>query len=199
MKAHDNDTLALIQSTLHYQTDVPPAGDEPAPDDVANGIWGVIGTAFLAASPTNCHVDTVDVLEMVLPGGAPVGGTKVVNANGTQVTTNKFMSRGTCLGVNLHTAVRSRSSRGFMHLPGALDTSYAGGQTWGGGYLTHANTLAALLDDSFDLGAVLITHVNPVVYSRKRHVDGLSPFAFRVTSATVNPMVRYLRSRDTTP
>jgi len=44
-----------------------------------------------------------------------------------------------------------------------------------------------------------ITHVNPVVYSRKRHRDGLTPYTFRVTSATVNPKSHWLRSRTSSP
>jgi len=199
IRCHDTVTLALIEPTLHYQTDVAPAGSEPDPNDVASGIWGVIGTAFRAASPTVCMVDALDVVEEVIPPDVAVGGTFAVNALGTLATANQFLSRGTCLGVNIHTATRSRSARGFVHLAGCLSSSYAGGQTLGGAYLTAAQAFAALLDNSFDLGVVLPTHVNPVVYSRTRRARGESPYTFQVTSATVSPVVRYLRSRDSTP
>ena len=61
------------------------------------------------------------------------------------------------------------------------------------------DALAAKLDDSFDLGSIIITHVNPVVYSRTRRLRGESTWTFKVTSATANHQVRWLKSRLTAP
>lgn len=196
---HDRDDLSLIQPSLHYQTDLSGIGSEPDPDDVAAGIWTLLGSAFTAACTTRVAIDSIDVVEQVIPPTVAVGGTHVVGVNGTLAVANQDLPRALCIGINLKTATRSRSSRGFFHLPGALSTSYIGAHIWGGAYVTNANTFAALLDDSFDLGVVDPTHVHPVVYSRKRHKEGDTPYTFQITAASASTKVRYLRSRDTSP
>jgi hypothetical protein len=74
-----------------------------------------------------------------------------------------------------------------------------GGDTWISGYQTKLAAFAAVLDDSFNLGTIDITHVNPVVYSRTRHQRGEDPHAFRVTSATANTKAHWLKTRMSTP
>ena len=196
---HVNNTGALIISTLHYQTDLTFIGDEPDPNDVAAGIWGEIGSSFRAATVTRITVDRVDVLEMVVPPALATGGTHTVGLAGTLASPGGDMSQATCLGINLRTNTRSRRSRGFVHLPPPLDHQYSTGQGWTGGYLTLSQTVADTVDDSFDLGSVDVTHVHPVVYSRKRHLGGLTPYTFRVTQGTITNKQRYVRSRDTSP
>jgi hypothetical protein len=70
---------------------------------------------------------------------------------------------------------------------------------WGEPYFSALQEWCLQLDNSFDLGDLFPTHVNPVVYSRKRHLAGLEPHTFRVTSASPRPQCRWLRSRSTTP
>lgn len=189
-------TLAV--PSLHYQTDVPPGGDEPDPDDVATGVWGVIGTTYLAA----CRAFTVHQVvatEQVLPPDIPAQGLKSVEAGGTLAGSDSNLPYGLVPIVNLRTDVASRSSRGHIVLPGPVDsTSFTAG-LWNTAHQTAYNALAAKLDDSFDLGTLFITHVNPVVYSRKRHKDGLTPYTFRVSSASLNTTPHWLRSRMTKP
>ncbi len=196
---HVNVNGALIISTLHYQTDVPTAGSEPDPDDVADGVWSTIGSHYLAATAARCTVDRVDVIEMVIPPALASGGSHVVNSAGLLTSTAGELPAALCLGINIHTETRSRSSRGFTHMPPCFDPTYSGGPVAAGTYLTKVQDMATVLDDSFDLGTFDPTHVHPVVYSRKRHRAGDDPFAFRVTTATVNPKWRYVRSRDTSP
>ena len=190
---------ALIESTLHYRTEPPVGGDEPAPDDVATGIWGLLGTAFIAVTSTRVHIDRLDLLQVATPPGTAIGGTHSVNATGTLAASSLDYPAAACLGVNLRTATRSRRSRGFTHLPPCYDAVYSLGNTFGGAYLTNANTLAALLDNSFDLGSVLITHCHPCVYSPTQYKQGLAPVYYDVTSATVNPVCRFVKSRMTSP
>jgi hypothetical protein len=49
------------------------------------------------------------------------------------------------------------------------------------------------------LGSILPTTLNPVVYSRTRHLRDTSPWTFRVTNVSVNPAPHWLRSRTTSP
>jgi hypothetical protein len=197
--SHVNNTGAEIVSTLHYQTDLTFIGDEPDPDDVAAGVWSTIGSSYRAATVTRITIDRVDVLEMVIKPDLAAGGTHIVGLAGTLASPGGDMSQATCLGINLRTTTRSRSSRGFMHMPPPLDHQYSSGQGWTGGYLTLSQTVADTVDDSFDLGTINVTHVHPVVYSRLRHQEGLTPYTFRVTQGTITNKQRYVRSRDTSP
>jgi hypothetical protein len=185
--------------TLHYQTDVPTAGSEPDPDDVANGVWGVIATDIRNAASDWVTFDDLVAGEEVIPPDIGVSGVKILNVPGLLVHGDAKIPTGASPLLNLHTGTRSRSARGWTHPPGPTASTQLNGQQWSSAYITLLNNLAAKLDDSFDLGTVFPTHVNPVVYSRKRHVAGESPYTFRVTGATVNPEVKWLRSRMTTP
>lgn len=60
-------------------------------------------------------------------------------------------------------------------------------------------TYVDLLNDSLTLGTISPIAVHPVVYSRKRHHANTAPWTFHVTSATVNPQSRWLKSRLTVP
>jgi hypothetical protein len=189
----------LVVPSLHYQTDVSLGGDEPDPSDVASGIWGVIGTAFRAATPSLVTIHDVVVSEQVIKPAIGATGIHTVELAGSTTLSSEFLPRGIVPIINLHTEVASRSGRGYMTLAGPGASGAISDKLFTGSYLTSYQTLAALLDNSFDLGTLSITHVNPVVYSRKRHVDGLDPHAFRVTSASVRSKIHYLRSRDTSP
>jgi hypothetical protein len=70
---------------------------------------------------------------------------------------------------------------------------------WDPSYVASVQGFADQLDNSFDLGSLFPTHVNPVVYSRTRHKRGLTPYAFRITSALANEQPTWLRRRLTTP
>jgi hypothetical protein len=73
------------------------------------------------------------------------------------------------------------------------------GNVWDGTMLAALNAFCALLDDQLELGTLIITDLNPVVYSKTRHQRSEDPFTFRVTGATPNAKVHWLRSRMTTP
>lgn len=190
----------LVQPNLHYQTDLSFIGDEPDPDDVAAGIWGVWGTQFLACCWSGITVHELVVTEEVLKPNIGAGGSHTVNAPGTLATgTGNSPPPGVCGVINLHTATRSRRSRGWVHGPPMAYSSFVNGKALTGAYLTALQTWAALLDNSFDLGTVDITHVHPVVYSRTQREQALTPYTFRVTAASVNTVPKYLRSRMTAP
>jgi hypothetical protein len=192
--------LALVMPSLHYQTDVPPLGDEPDPNDVADGIWTLLGSAALAAMPGEVHCDELVVTEEVLPPDVGVAGAHTVGLNGTLPGgTGAELPDGIAAIVNLHTGTRSRSSRGWTIWPGPSSSSHVDHNTFTGAYLSAILAFAALLDDSFDLGSVTPTHVNPVVYSKTRRQREEDPYTFRVTSASVNRTTHWLRSRMDVP
>lgn len=189
----------LVQPSLHYQTDLPPLGDEPNADDVASGIWSLLGTAFTNATFNAITINDLIVVEQVLSPDIGATGIHHVGTPGAFSAAAEDLPRELVGLMSIHSGTASRSARGHMFLPGTGDKAKLSGRAWTTGTLDNWNVLAALLDNSFDLGAITPTHVNPVVYSRTRHIRGENPYTFRVTGATVSSRPRWLRSRGTTP
>jgi hypothetical protein len=195
-----NGAGALIMPSFHYQTDVPTGGDEPEPGDVADGLWSHIGATALAATPNTIEIDELVVTSEELPGDLGVAGSHTVSTVGSLPSgTGNELPDGVACVLDRHTATRSRSSRGWTMWPGPANSSYVSHNLFVSTYLANVQALAALLDDSYDLGTVFVTHVNPVVYSKTRRVRSETPYTFRVTSVTVNARPTWLRSRMTAP
>ena len=193
------DNGALVEPSLHYQTDVPLGGDEPDPSDIAAGIWGHLGSAFKACFSSHTTVQVLLVGQEVLPPDIGIAGSHDVNEVGTLSGSGDSFPDGCCPLVNLHTNVRSRSARGWLHLPPPRWADNVSNNVWSGSVVTAITAFRALLDDEIDLGSLIITQLNPVVYSRTRRQREETPYTFRVQSATLNPSVHWLRSRMTTP
>jgi hypothetical protein len=189
----------LNMSTLHYQTDLSFIGDEPDPSDVAAGVWNKIGTTFTALTPATTRINELVVSEEVIKPAIGAAGSKVIDTLGGWAVGDTHLPSPACAVLNIHTAVRSKSARGWTHLPSPHDSTLVVNNGWISGAVTKYVALAAVLDDSFDLGTINVTHVNPVVYSRKRHAAAESPYTFRVTSATLSPQIKWLRSRLSAP
>lgn len=195
-----NGAGTLFEPTLHYQTDLTFIGDEPSPSDVAAGVNTLLGTAFRACFTSAITLHEVIVAEEVLPPAVGTGGAHTVELAGTlPAGTGNQLPDGASVVINRHTETRSRSARGWLHLPSPLWSSQLAGNVWQNSYVAICQNFADLLDNSFDLGTVDITHVHPVVYSRTRHQRGQTPYTFRVTSATANHSYKFLRSRQSTP
>jgi hypothetical protein len=190
---------ALMEPSVHYQTDVPLGGDEPDPSDVATGIWGHVGTTFLGcfSSYVTCH--ELVVLEETLPPDIGVAGAHAVGLNGTMSGSGDSLPAGVCPLLNIHTDTRSRSARGWTHMPYLQWADRCGHSAWDSAALSALQAFANLLADTIDLGSLIITHLNPVVYSRTRRTRAESPWTFKVTNVHANPAPKYLRSRTTSP
>lgn len=191
---------ALVQPSVHYQTDVPTGGDEPQIEDVASSIWGLTGTDFKNSSPTDVHIDELIVAEEVLKPDIGEVTAHVVNEAGTLGVAGDRLPIAACMVLNRHTNTRSRSARGWLMLPGGVLASQQQLGKWvvGGIYPAAALILCTRFASSFDLGT-FATHVNPVVYSRTRRLKNTPPWTFRVTGVTQNPEVRWLSSRLSSP
>jgi len=200
-KCEDLDNGSLVEPSLHYQTDLATGGNEPEPIDVAEGIWALLGSPFLNLTSTRIRCVGLLVRSEEIPssGILPVEAFRSVSSAGLLAVTEGDLPRELVAICNLHTATSSRSARGYITLPGPYSEGYLTGKLWAGTYATAGNAFAALLDNSFDLGAIQTAHVNPVVYSRTRRIRGFSPFTFKVTSATFNTRPHWRRSRGTSP
>lgn len=199
IKGHVVSDGALVEPSLHYQTDVALAGSEPDPGDVADAIWSHIGGGFLSLTSTQIRIDELVVLEQTVPPLIGVAGAHTINQLGTQSAYAGELPRALCPILNFHTDTRSRSARGWTFMPQITAAAYYSGGLWSAAFQTSMNDFAALLDDSMDLGAINPTHLNPVVYSRTRHLRGQDPYTFRVKTVKVNPRPGYLRSRLSAP
>lgn len=189
----------LCQPSLHYQTDVPTAGSEPDPADVASTIWGHLGNFVPATVPTYVHIDSLVVSEQVLKPDIGAAGAVNIDIAGTLPGSSEDLPRELVAIINLHTNVASRSARGYFTLPGPGGETFTQGRLFTNEYVNAGNSLAGVLDDQLDIGTFQVTHLNPVVYSRKRHQAHQDPFTFRVQSAKLNLRPKWRRSRGTTP
>jgi hypothetical protein len=101
--------------------------------------------------------------------------------------------------INTHTGTRSRSSRGWLFMPGPGKSSWIAGNAWSSAYRAQLEAWAAGLSTVISLGGTLPSHLNPVVYSRTRRSRATPPWTFQITSATLGIQPRWLRSRMDTP
>jgi hypothetical protein len=193
------DLGTLVMPSLHYQTDVPAGGDEPDPSDVASAVWSHLGSAFKACFSSHTTVTSVAALEEVLPPDIGVAGTHTVGEAGTLAGSGDSTPDAMTVLVNLHTNTRSRSARGWLHMPPPRWADRLSVSGWDGTMMTAIGAFAALLDDQLELGTLIITDLNPVVYSKTRRQREEDPFTFRVTSATGRTAAHWLRSRMTAP
>jgi hypothetical protein len=189
----------LIQPSLHYQTDLSLGGSEPDPSDVAAGIWGHIGTAWLATFTAHTTVAALAALEEVIPPAIGAAGSHAVNLAGTLAGSGDQIPNGLVPVINLHTDTRSRSARGWFHNSSPRYADYVSQNVWSGGVVTAINNLCSLLEDVITIGSVITTDLRPGVYSRTRALRGESPDFFHLTGASLNPKCHWLRSRMSTP
>lgn len=189
----------LIEPGFHVKTVPPPLGDEPAPDDVATGVWGAISGAVLDASHLDLHWDELVLTEQVVPPDLGAAGSHTINANGTYAPTGSYLPQGLVAIFNLHSAVRSRSARGHFAWPCPPQASAVDGQNISAQALVHLNALRDAMPVDIMIGSVTQTRVRQVCYSRKRHLLSEDPYDFDVTSVSINPTCHWLRSRMTTP
>src|SRR5215469_17598113 len=189
----------LVMPSLHYKTDPPPLGDEPAPDDVASAIWGLIGDQLRACTTSDVTFHELVVTEEVVPPDLGVAGSFGGLGAGTGVFSDEALPHGLVPVLNLHTATRSRSARGWFRPASPGKASVVNGNVWTSAYMTILNNLAAVLDDDADMGSLTTTHLQPVVYSRTRHLRSEDPYWFDVTSGSANPRCHWLRTRMTNP
>lgn len=195
---HSNGTL--VQPSVHYQTDVPTGGSEPDPDDVAGGVWSTIGTELRNCFTGDVTLDTLVASEQVLAPDIGAQGVHAINLVGTQSESDTRLPLALVPIIRVRSGTVSRSARGHFSLASPrTSTSLDSTGAWASGWVTIFTALCAKLNDSFDLGTLIITHVNPVVYSRKRDRAGTPPVTFRVSSADLRPRPSWLRSRTSSP
>jgi hypothetical protein len=185
----------------YYQTDVPAAGSEPPAGDVVDALddhWRTIYRAVIAEEAT---VNLARVREQ-LPSsstGVPDGAELAVNQAGTLGTPSTELPVSLSAIVSKRTGVPLRSARGYLAIPSPLSqVALTDNRLWDHGqeYWLQLQAVRDALDDVVDTGTFLITHLNPVVYSRTRHNASLEPFTFRITGGIIRDAPRWRDSRQ---
>jgi hypothetical protein len=199
IKGHYDDGTLVVPS-LHYRTIPPGGGDEPDANDVAHGIWDVLGDAYLSCLDPSMHVDELVVTEEVLGTDIPHGGSWVVDADGgAGAAGGDLMPKALTMVLVKRTDIHIRSARGWMLLAFQPAHSNVDGDVWVDSAITTGQTLGTAMEEEFTLGTFLDTLVAPIIYSRKRHVAGDANYFFTIQSVIPRPKVSWLRSRTTSP
>lgn len=139
--------------------------------------------------------EEIDPLNPDAPRDQVSSGTAGV---GTLATVPQLLPIECCAVVQLRTANIGRSFRGRMFLPPGWSEGDQDNGVWAAGslYLIRAQALVSAIPLAPDLvSGASSTSCHWTVYSRTRRARDLNPYANNVTSATLTPKVRFLRSR----
>lgn len=194
-----------IVHTLHFQTDLTTGDNEPSAADVLDAIGDHLDagggkyTMLYDLSESNVTYDRMAVVSEVLKPAIAEGFHDVVNHIGTNGT-NGNIPPELCAYLKFSSDAVSKSGRGGVHSGPATRTAL-----WSNAvFVTNSvlgTSLAALgtrMTQSFNNGSTFQTvTLHPVIYSRTRHQRGETPYTFRITSHSVSPKPRFLRTRYT--
>lgn len=195
-------------NTLHYRLEGDSAfsGNEPTIADACQEVYNKLGAAYRACLYGDRTLRAVTGRTEVQTwlGEVATAGEYVAGVAGTLIGGDGKVYRAQSMVVNLKSDVASRSARGWIMLPGSVnsaDMDGAGNWSASGSYYTAAVALAALLDDTIqhDVLSVHAWHLKPIIYSRTRRKRSQSPYYFDVKSATAKRDPRWLRRRVTAP
>jgi hypothetical protein len=153
----------------------------------------------MALTPSTVTILSLDIQEQVRPPDIGVAGTVSLGGTGTRDPGDGLLPQGLVPIVRLKGNVVSRSARGYTTPPAPVNSNALDDGAWSSSYLGELGDFCEVLTEPFDLGAVFPTQVNPVCYSRKRHLLEQEPWTFRVIGATPNTRPHWRRSRTTAP
>ena len=187
---------------FHVQTDVPPAGDEPDPQDVLDGFDDKYTSYLTPCIPDTVELVSLQLRQLVTPGSSdvPVAAEKALSGNGQGSGADGTVPTACCQILGLTTNAALRAARGYMALPSPFYAEQMADENHiSSSQVAALNSFGGVLPDGYDLGTLLITHVNSVVYSRRRDSLHLDPFTFPILGHKVNTRVMWRRSRVSVP
>lgn len=199
-----SDGVSVVNG-LHYETQPPTLGDEPAPVDVLNKLDTELTTLYRNCLPSAVTVHAITLAERLSPseiasGQVPHGAAKELELAGTLSPADTKLPEAISAIVQLRTGVPLRSARGYVALPSPLGSaSLTNGGLWTGSTKSAYDAFAAKVDDDYEIGTVAVTSIVPVVYSPTRHDRGVSPWSFQVEAGTLVNKAKWRRSRTTAP
>lgn len=196
---------AEFVNDLYYQTDLDVLEEEPSAANVGDAVNDHLKTAYKACIPASSLVNSLEVREEVDPldpSLVPEAASIIINEAGTLSVADQNLPDAATLIVTKRTDAATRSGRGYIAMPspkGVAQLTTSNRWNTGGLYFGAVTTFSALLDDDVETGGVGSVTCHPVVYSRTRAKNALTPVTFRITSALPRPEVRWRRTRTTAP
>jgi hypothetical protein len=200
-KTHSPASGQHFVTTFHYASQVSIGDDDPAPADVLGEINDHLYTTFADALPSTYVFDEIEVAEELaatdlgtLPRGAVNGG--AIGNTGNLAAGDGDLPEALCAIISKRTNVPKRFARGYLALPGSINTTHLDDGLWVSPALTAYEALAALMDDDLEIsGAFDTTSLVPCVYSRHQHDADAENFWFGIQSAIAREPARWRRSR----
>lgn len=188
---------------VHYQFDGVTGSDEPSASSVADKIDAKLTNAFKAMVRDDGIVRSLVVLEEVDPAGSavPEHFEKTLNvAGGAFSGTAGSMAAEEVALIHRKTGAAVRGAQSWLFSPSPRGGASITGGNWdtGSAFWGFWTAFAALLDDDLNYAGPVpgvMGDLHPVAYARTRRRRGLTPYTFRVTSPSVDPRPRWLRSR----
>lgn len=187
----------LVVNVFHVEADT--LTDPPNYGNMATDINSWLGFEYQSVLSSNFILQDLTITEETYPGATPGQGVKTIGTVGLRSAADTNLSVATCALLALRTATPKKYARGHLFLPPAMSSasSASGGQfLTTGPYMTAATTFATKLAAGSTAGS---TSYAPIIFSRTRVREGLTPYFFKVTNAHVNTNQYFLRSRLTSP
>jgi len=186
-------------NTFHYDLidDVAePANDPQALADRFRDDVRPHWIASMSSAWTFDPVHIVDEFDPIIPfatrsswdSGAPAAGTKTLGSD--------LLPRNMVPVASLRTAHIGRRFRGRLWMMGSYTEGEQVDGAWTSGSLTSLQTVLDFVPFQPDIAGGISTSVaNWCVYSRTMRAEAGHPYANKITSATVTPLLHSLRSR----
>jgi hypothetical protein len=189
---------AQTVNDIHYYNTTGGAPPEAYLNGLATDIWTHVGTAYRNLFEAAWTADEIVCRTEVLPPDVAVAGVHSINAAGTNSAGTRTASHALAATIDKHTGFATRSSRGWLIVPGSPFSSDMNVDVWNSSVVTTLQAFADLLDDTITASSDSAAWL-PCVYSRTRHKRGNDPYVFDILGATANAKVHFLRSRLTIP
>ena len=184
-------------NVFHIEAD--PLSDPLNYASAASDISTWLTTLYRAVLNTGTILHTLTVTEETYPS-APTGqGVASIEAAGTRTVSDSLLSPGLMAILHLSTATPKRYARGHLAMPPAIGSSALasnGGWATANAYYTAITAFGSGLTSGHTAGS---TSYTPIIFSRTRAKQSLSPFVFPVTGTRIQPDQYFLRSRRTVP
>lgn len=193
----------LVSNSLHFVSQPTTGLADVSADELRLAVDDALTEAYLACVPSDItlHEHVASQILPPLSTDIPEGAIRTFEgASGTLTAGTEALPKGLVGIMSLQTGVARRWARGYMALPGSLNSAHLDDGNWSGAYSDACLAFAALLDDDYEAGDDDSVSIIPVVYSRKRALTlGIDNAWAQVQAGVFREKPHWRRSRTTSP
>lgn len=195
---------ATFVTTYHYVERTELLEDAASADGVCQNVSAKLLAAYKALLPNTAHVVSIKATQAVRVWAPyheiPEAAEAAVDTYGTVSVSAPKLPAATAAKISIKSNAATRGGHGWQLIPAGVTAGWVDANSkWTSSYLTALNAYAALLDDNVTWGTLPTHTLEPVVYSRTRHMRGDENYYFDVNSAIARPDPTWLRSRISVP